>query len=293
MNKKILISLSVIAFVAAIVIGGTTAYFSDTETSTGNVFTAGTLDLKVGSQCHYNEMECIDGAWVGQTGGYPEAGTACACSWLEKDLDGDLFFNFGDVKPGDEGENTISLTVYDNDAYLCAYVKNLVNRENGCNAPEFKAETALYGAGNETCGDPGIGEGEMQDNLYVTIWRDKDCDNVLDPQIPGYCAGTLAGTPCPPSLLKDNCELIAGCYWVPAVPAEEVLVNNLPIGTEDMVWDLGQFIAGQEDCLGFAWEIPSDVGNIIQGDSVTGDIEFYIEQVRNNTDSDFVCPVRQ
>jgi len=47
MNKKILISLSVIGVVAAIAIGGTVAYFSDTETSTGNTFTAGTLNLTV------------------------------------------------------------------------------------------------------------------------------------------------------------------------------------------------------------------------------------------------------
>ena len=45
--KKILISSSIIAVAAAVVIGATTAYFSDTETSTGNTFTAGTLDLKL------------------------------------------------------------------------------------------------------------------------------------------------------------------------------------------------------------------------------------------------------
>lgn len=45
MNKKILVSLSMIAAIAAIVVGGTIAYFSDTETSTGNTFTAGNLDL--------------------------------------------------------------------------------------------------------------------------------------------------------------------------------------------------------------------------------------------------------
>ncbi len=50
MNKRILISLSVIGIVAAIVIGGTVAYFSDTETSTGNTFTAGILDLKIRDQ---------------------------------------------------------------------------------------------------------------------------------------------------------------------------------------------------------------------------------------------------
>ena len=50
MNKKILVSLSVIGAVAAIVIGGTAAWFSNTETSTGNVLTAGTIDLEVNSQ---------------------------------------------------------------------------------------------------------------------------------------------------------------------------------------------------------------------------------------------------
>jgi len=46
MNKKLLISLSIIGIVAAIAIGGTIAYFSDVETSTGNTLTAGTLDLR-------------------------------------------------------------------------------------------------------------------------------------------------------------------------------------------------------------------------------------------------------
>lgn len=48
--KKIAISLGVIGVVAAIVIGATTAYFSDTETSTGNTFTAGTIDISVNDQ---------------------------------------------------------------------------------------------------------------------------------------------------------------------------------------------------------------------------------------------------
>jgi predicted ribosomally synthesized peptide with SipW-like signal peptide len=48
--NKILISLSVIGVVSAIAVGGTMAYFSDTVTSTGNTFSTGTLDLKVGNQ---------------------------------------------------------------------------------------------------------------------------------------------------------------------------------------------------------------------------------------------------
>jgi predicted ribosomally synthesized peptide with SipW-like signal peptide len=45
--KKILISLTTIAVMAAMIGGGVFAYFSDTETSAGNSFTAGTLDLNL------------------------------------------------------------------------------------------------------------------------------------------------------------------------------------------------------------------------------------------------------
>jgi predicted ribosomally synthesized peptide with SipW-like signal peptide len=45
--KKILISLMTIAMMAALIGGGVFAYFNDVETSTGNTFTAGTLDLNL------------------------------------------------------------------------------------------------------------------------------------------------------------------------------------------------------------------------------------------------------
>ena len=50
MNKKIILSLAIIGAVAAIAVGGTVAYFTDTETSTGNTFTAGTIDIAVNGQ---------------------------------------------------------------------------------------------------------------------------------------------------------------------------------------------------------------------------------------------------
>ena len=45
--KKLLFSLSVLGITSVLAIGATTAYFSDTETSSANTFTAGTLDLKL------------------------------------------------------------------------------------------------------------------------------------------------------------------------------------------------------------------------------------------------------
>ena len=47
--KKILISLMAIALVIGLVGAGTMAYFSDTETSSGNTFTAGTLNITLGT----------------------------------------------------------------------------------------------------------------------------------------------------------------------------------------------------------------------------------------------------
>ena len=48
--KKVLFSLAALALVIGMVGAGTFAYFSDTETSNGNTFAAGTLDLKVGGK---------------------------------------------------------------------------------------------------------------------------------------------------------------------------------------------------------------------------------------------------
>lgn len=45
MNKKILLSLLIIGIIASVASAGTWAYFSDTETSTSNTLTAGSLIL--------------------------------------------------------------------------------------------------------------------------------------------------------------------------------------------------------------------------------------------------------
>ncbi|MCD6550483.1 hypothetical protein J7K24_02985 [bacterium] len=60
MNKKILISLSVIGIVAAIAVGGTIAYFSDTETSQGNTFTAGVIDISINDENPWEEHFTLD-----------------------------------------------------------------------------------------------------------------------------------------------------------------------------------------------------------------------------------------
>ncbi|MFA5791852.1 MAG: TasA family protein [Candidatus Paceibacterota bacterium] len=57
--KKILLSIGTIAVVGAIVAGGTIAFYNDTETSNGNIFVAGSIDLKVDHTAQtYNGVDC-------------------------------------------------------------------------------------------------------------------------------------------------------------------------------------------------------------------------------------------
>src|SRR3989339_1322493 len=53
--RKILTSLLAISVLSLVVIFGTKAYFSDTETSVGNTITAGTIDIAVDSQNPWDE----------------------------------------------------------------------------------------------------------------------------------------------------------------------------------------------------------------------------------------------
>jgi predicted ribosomally synthesized peptide with SipW-like signal peptide len=140
--KKILLSVSVIAVVAVVVIGVTTAFFSDTETSTGNTFTAGSLDLIL------NKVET--------TNRTPVTGP---------------LFTFDDMKPGDTGEKTLELKIIDNPACGFAFVDLTSDLENSCTEPESGVET--------DCAVPGNG-GELNNAIDFMIWEDTDCDNEFD-----------------------------------------------------------------------------------------------------------------
>jgi len=104
MNKKILISLTVIGVVAAIVVGGTIAYFSDTETSVGNTFTAGTINIKLN----------------------PKGGQAV------ETVSGDL-----DLKPSQTGwTRSVITNVGTNPAEIWKHIDNVENEEHGIVEPE-------------------------------------------------------------------------------------------------------------------------------------------------------------
>ena len=148
MNKRrIIVSFLTVLVAVGLVVGATRAFFNDTETSTGNVLSAGAIDLTIDSQAHYDGMYCDiqTHKWVeesSQSSTRPElVNQDCDGSWDLKDLEqGDKFFDLADLKPGDQGENTISMHVDSNDAYMCAVIDNMKDDDNGLTEPESEVD---------------------------------------------------------------------------------------------------------------------------------------------------------
>jgi len=170
MNKKILISLSVIAVVAAIAVGGTIAYFNDTETSTGNTFTAGTLNLKVGD----NDPT-------------------------------DWNFQVGGIKPGDSGSKEVVLQNTGSiDGYLHITFANLVDDDVSC--PESEQNEGR----DTTCGAGEDGElAENLDILVYLDENSNDSFNlgldtlIYQGKVKGILQGDLFNYLLPKSVSKD------------------------------------------------------------------------------------------
>src|SRR3989344_4514633 len=93
---RILASIAMILFAGAVTAGAKGGFFSDAETSTGNTFTAGSIDLQIDNESYVTDA---NGDLVFNTG----------TSWGLSDLTNQHFFSFTDLKPGDIGEDTISV----------------------------------------------------------------------------------------------------------------------------------------------------------------------------------------
>jgi predicted ribosomally synthesized peptide with SipW-like signal peptide len=130
--QRILLSSLVMGGVVAAAIYGTTAFFSDTETSAGNTFTAGSVTLEISEINHvYSGGEEVDQPIFTPNG---------------------IAFSLADMKPLDAGVVNYDLTNGANDAHVCAMVTEASNHENGRIDPEIEAGDATSGAGNGELG---------------------------------------------------------------------------------------------------------------------------------------------
>ena len=296
--KQILMSAGLAAVLAGAVIGGTGAFFSDSETASGNTFAAGVIDLMVDNESYYNGNKCADvdagegenWQWVGQAT-YPVPGTPCTTSWNVSNLDvGHLFFNFLDLKPDDEGEDTISLHVDSNDAWACMDISLTSNDDNSTTEPESMVDAT---------NTPSVWDGELAQNLEFVWWAD-DGDNVLEVGEGLVSDGVetlmdLASTTGAFSLALADSEnnVWTGGDDTPVEGGSTAYIAKawcLGTLTEARVAQDGQGAIGtngpQARGTGIACE-GEDLGNILQTDGATLDISFRTMQARHNPE--FLC----
>lgn len=106
--RRILLSFMTIALVSALIGGGVYAYFSDTETSTGNTFTAGTLDLQVGSADPCTETLTV--------GNLKPTDSGTAASWLTQNIGsvtGDLSIQLGAITNNENTRSEVEIAAGD------------------------------------------------------------------------------------------------------------------------------------------------------------------------------------
>lgn len=268
--KRILISILTIALVGTAGFAATRAFFSDTETSVGNTFAAGEIDLLVDNESYVTSS----------------SGTLIASpdtSWTLDNLTGHLFFNFRDLKPGDLGEDTISLHVNNNDAWLCAAARVTDNSDQTCTEPELEDDL--------DCTNPGLGTGELADNINFAFWAD-DGDNVYETGENIFLQGpidnvngkialadSLTNVWGPAGALPGGSDRYIGKAWC--------FGNLTPVGVNQdnsgKTGTNGPLARG----TGVTCSGASDANNAAQTDRAMGDIQFYAEQSRNN--NSFTC----
>ncbi len=282
-------SLGAIVFVGAVAWGATGAFFSDTETSSGNTFTAGAIDLTVDSTSHYAGLVCSAVTagvyhWIDDPADATSTTRAdlldqpCSGTWTATDLGAsNQFFNFGDVKPGDPGEDTVSLHINNNDAWACMDLTTNSNNENDLIEPEASA-------GDVTPGP--IGGGELAQNLSFTTWRDN--------------ASTSGAVP------GDNIHQASEQILSGPVFASSLIGATTTLALADSTTATGPMTGGATGYVGIAWCVGtqavdgttgaiscdgSTVPNTVQTDSATSTVSFRVVQSRNN--ANFTCGAGQ
>ena len=289
----------ILASMSLIAVGSTGAFFSDSETSTGNTFAAGAIDLKVDNESYYNLNKCTNVGtleapvwqWQG-TAAYPVPGTPCTTSWNVSDLgNGLLFFNFTDIKPDDEGEDTISLHVDTNNAYACMDVSLTSNDDKSSTEPELVVPDVQEDINNTW-------DGELAQNIQMFWWAD-DGDNVYETGENGISQGVqtlynLATTSPFSVALADSTHNV----WTPNTPGPlaggetKYIAKTWCFGTllatpvaQDTFGHLGTN-GPQARGTGFSCN-GTALNNLTQTDGATLDVAFRVVQSRNNPN--FTC----
>lgn len=264
---KILFSLITTLAVLLLATDLTRSFFSDTEVSNNNQMVSGKIDLLIDNDSYYNGQKS------------PKT------TWQKADLDGHLFFDFDDLKPGDWGEDTISLRIDNNDAWVCMKVDLKKDDDFTCTEPETVEQN------DPSCSEPDddLFDGELGKNIHFIFWGD-DGNNVLETDEIDkiFKKGTAK-------------NLFSLSNWI----ISDSVFNIWQFSPKALAGSETYFI-GKAWCFGSLSLVPVAAGqgvspevnpgfvcdgsglkNSTQTDILEADIEFYSVQSRNN--SDFVC----
>ena len=242
--KKILGLTIAALLVMAMVAGGTYAYFSDTETSTGNIITAGTLNL----------VPATSGSGTMSQGGYTVTAGGDG-------VNGKVVI--AKAAPGDAG--VAQWTLY-NDGNLngvLTVVSTVTFADNGNNEPEA-AVTVPHA-------NDGGGNGDLDEFLGVKLQRGVGTDQGTAEAAMGYLLGA-AGYYVPASGLEAALDDAVG-QDLQALGGNDYIVYKLSWSIASDIETAGvngQFGTGGDD-------LPAD-DNIIQSDMATIDITFTLDQ---------------
>lgn len=166
--KTIATSLALIVGVAAIVVGATGAFFSDTETSSGNTFAAGTLDLTVDGGSWTSPAFIVDDALPGDLDPAFVSLAATQDVWLRFSAD------FSTSSVADQAVlDAIDYRVYET-TDGSTYTELTPESDGSYYASNYLAETATtYQIGFVSC------FGTYDDNSTPTDISDDTCDGSL------------------------------------------------------------------------------------------------------------------
>ena len=264
-RRKMLAGLGAIGLASAGAGLGTSAYFSDREEFEDNSLTAGTLDMSVTA-----DVVAANQYWVDQGG--------LDISAVADSQDAAMGLTIDDIKPGDWGIICFEIDIDSNPGYVQVCTENFVEAGGANPEPEQEAE-------GDADNDADLGE-----FLLTTVWQEyngatdgtgtKSDLNVLDP------------------VFNNNSDIIPLAYGEPdlggvvdtdqhhTTAREANAILDVANGGYIIKDDTGEpMVVGSDDdvyefCL--LIELPYEVGNVVQGDSLAFDLVFKTEQVRNN-----------
>jgi len=251
-RRKVLAGLGTIGIASAGAGVGTTAYFSDEETFENNVLTAGSLDLFVDYYSYVDQ---------GSRGMIARSGTADGEPAVRAELD--------DVKPGDDGLLGFCFRVEDNPAYLWMCGELTANDDNGATEAEqnHSADTTF-----------GEGEGDLADAIDVVV---SYCD------VPEEVAGADDFAPTAELWRGSFADFLAEIET--GIPLDGMGTAGVATPGEQACFAGTRDVEADNPCLCIDWEVPTEVGNEIQTDSLAFDLQFYAEQCRHNDGTNNPC----